>query len=285
VRSRRRAATISSYSDDDDEVDDDDEDYESREPATMKLVRLQSEINDRKRRLHQLLRRVNSLERTHPSDVDRWYPDVSRQVDVWDRSVGFPPPRRYAASPQRVPDFAYQPQRWTPVRGTFVGPHHPPPPSSRQPPRLYRSLSYDTDRDPFLSRPMYDRLPPSIDQPYASPPCQRLPRNAAVVRPYVDARRRYDPPPPGPTVFLPPQVPAAAPQKFGSPDWMTWSPRRPAVYSSPNPHSHMATPKCSPRHLDTCSIRSRSSATSFHDPSTKRVLITPDPRRTLPVLT
>ena len=272
-RTRRRAATISSYSDDDDELDEYDDDYETREPATMKLVRLQTEINDRKRRLHQLLRRVNSLERT---DVDRWYPDVSRQVDVFDRSMGFPPPRRYAASPQRVPDFAYQPQRWTPVRGAFVSPHHPPP-SSRQPPRLYRSLSYDTDRDPFLSRPVFDRLPPSIDQSYASPPCQRLPRNAIVVRPYVEPRRRYEPP--GPPVLLPPQLPVAAPQKFVSPEWMTWSPRRSNVYPSQAPPSHLTTPKCSPRHFDTCSVKSRSSTASVHDPSTKRVLITPDPRR------
>jgi len=278
-RTRRRAATMSSYSDDDDDVDEYDDEYETREPATMKLVRLQTEINDRKRRLHQLLRRVNSLERTHPADVDRWYPDMGRQVDVWDRSLGFPPQRRYAASPQRVPDVVYQPQRWTPVRGTFVAPHYPPP-SSRQPPRLYRSLSYDTDREPFLSRPVFDRLPPSLDQPYASPPCQRLPRNAAIIRPYVEPRRRYEPP--GPTAFLPPQLPAAAPQKFGSPDWMTWSPRRSTGYSSQAPQSHTVTPKCSPRHFDTCSVRSRSSATSVHDPSTKRVLITPDPRRMLP---
>jgi len=280
-RARRRAATMSSYLDDDDEVDDDDDEYETREPATMKLVRLQTEINDRKRRLHQLIRRVNSLERTQPPDVDRWCPDVGRQVDVWDRSTGFPPPRRYAASPQRFPDFAYQPQRWTPATGgAYVGSHHTPP-LSRQPPRLYRSLSYDTDRDPFLSRPMFDRLPPSIDPSYASPPCQRLPRNSPVARTYVDQRRRYEPP--GPPVLLPPPLPmSAAPQKFGSPDWMTWSPHRSTVYSSQPVQSHMATPKCSPRHFDTCSVKSRSSA-SVHDPSTKRVLITPDPRRTLPV--
>ena len=179
---RRRAATISpgaSYSDD--ELDEDDEEYESREPATMKLVRLQSEINDRKRRLHQLLRRVNSLERTHPAapEVDRWYvspPDLGagsrHHVDSWDRSVGFPAvtaavPRRYvaAASPQRLPsEYAtYQPQRWTPVRaGAFVGPHHPVSSTlSRPAPRLYRSLSYDTDRDAFLSR---------TSQPLAAPP-------------------------------------------------------------------------------------------------------------------
>lgn len=276
ARTRRRAATMTSYSDDDDDVDEYDDEYETREPATMKLVRLQSEINDRKRRLHQLLRRVNSLERNHPTDVDRWYP-ADRQLDVWDRPpLGFQPPRRYPASPQRVSD---PPQRWTRVRaGAFVGP----PPPSRQP-RLYRSLSYDTDREPFLSRPVFDRLPPSMDQSYASPPCQRLPRNAAVVRPYFDPRRRYEPPPPGPTVYLPPQLPAAVPQKFGTSDWMTWSPRRSTGYSSQAPHSHMATPKCSPRHLDTCSVRSKSSATSVHDPTTKRVLITPDPRRMLAV--
>ena len=301
---RRRAATLPSYSDDDDTVDEDDDEYEAREPATLKLVRLQTEINDRKRRLHQLLRRVNSLERTnHPADVDRWgYPDA-RQIDGWDRSVAVPPPpqqRRYVASPQRLPpDFAvYQPPRWTPVRGaggTFAigGPHHPPPPppsSSRQPPaRLYRSLSYDTDRDPFLGHPLFDRLPPGVDQSYVVASPHRLPRNAAVVRPYIDpARRRYEPPGPS-SAFLP--LPAAPRQRLAAADWMmTWSPRRsPAVYAvgaAPMaPQSHVvATPKCSPRHFDAGSVRSRSSTASVHDPTTKRVLLTPDPRRTLSII-
>ena len=282
VRTRRRAATMSSYSDD--EFDEDDDEYETREPATIKLVRLQTEINDRKRRLHQLLRRVNSLERTHPSDVDRWCPDIGgRQLDSWDRPVAFPVPRRYAASPQRLPEFVYPAQRWTPVRGAFVGPHHAPPPS-RPTPRLYRSLSYDTDRDPFLSRPVFDRLPPSIDPPFASPPCQRIPaRNAAVVRPYVDPRRRFESL--GPPAFLQPATAPPPPQKFGGVDWMTWSPRRSTpVYSSQASPSHISTPKCSPHHYDTGSIRSRSSTSNIHDPSTKRVLITPDPRRTLTVI-
>jgi len=219
VRPRRRAATMtslyrraatmtSSYSDDDEELDEDllDDEYDPRESANVKLVRLQTEIDDRKRRLHHLLRRVNSLERRHPvADVDRWYPDVigPHQLDAagWDRPVVVPPPgRRYAASPQRVPDYGYLPPtaRWTPVRGAYVGPSS----SSRPPPRLYRSLSYDTDRDAFLSRPMFDRLPPSIDH---SPPSagfhQPLPRNAAaaVLRPYADPRRRHESSP----VFLP----------------------------------------------------------------------------------
>ena len=65
---------MTSYSDDDDEaeLDEDDEEFETRDAATLKLVRLQSEINDRKRRLNQLLRRVNScLLYTSPSPRDR----------------------------------------------------------------------------------------------------------------------------------------------------------------------------------------------------------------------
>ena len=142
---------------------------------------------------------------------------------------------------------------------------------------------------------MFDRLPLSIDQPAytASPPTQRLPRNAAVVRPYVDARRRayiepHGPLAPPPMTFLPPPsaaIPPPVPQKYGGVDWMTWSPRRSNVYSSSSPapgQSHISsTPKCSPRHVDTASVRSRSSTGNIHDPSTKRVLLTPDPRRTL----
>jgi len=253
----RTTANVTSYSDDDDDIEEDfDVEYETREPATLKLVRLQTEINDRKRQLHQLLRRVNSLERTHQlSNVDRWHPDISHRADVVVTA-----PRLYTASPQRVPDMGYTPQRWVPARSTLMAP------------RLYRSLSYDTDRDAFLSQPVFDRLPPSIDQSYSSPLSHRLPRNATVtVRPqYVDPRRRYESP-----VYLPPP-----PQKFGNPDWMTWSPRRSTVYSSAAQHYHSATPKTSPRHYDSCSVRSRSSAASMHDPSTKRVLLTPDPRRT-----
>jgi len=79
--------------------------------------------------------------------------------------------------------------------------------------------------DAFLSRPVFDRLPPSVDQPHyaASPPSQRLPRNAAVVRPYVDARRRgyVEPHGPPPPTFLPPSAAPPPPQKYSGVDWMT----------------------------------------------------------------
>jgi len=214
-----------------------------------------------------LLRHVNSLERTPPD----WYQEIAHPVDGWERHVVVPAARRYPVSPQR--DFAYSPQRWVAGRATYQRPAA----SSRPaPPRLYRSLSYDTDRDPFLARPAFDRLPPGVvDQAaYPSPP-PRLPRAAPVVpRPYADARRRYDSP--ALPVYLPPQ-------KFGSPaEWMTWNPRR-----SPMQFNVAQAPaKCSPRHLlqDSCSLRSRSSTASVHDPTTKRVLLTPDPRRTSTLL-